>query len=90
MTTMRTSTTTHVYVGECATTDPLRCDHASGEFSFRISSGGTTTWLTGTPAEFRAFADRVAQFADELTREGDQFTDQDDFDQSRADHEALL
>lgn len=67
MTTMtnRTNTTTHVYVGECRV-DPLRCDHESGEFSFRIIEG---IWLTGTPADFRMFAERMAQFADELTRE---------------------
>ncbi len=105
MTNQRSSTSAMIYLDEAVATDPLRCDHASGEVSMRITSGGTTNWLVGTPAEWRAFAHHIANLADEITRGGevdpiqierdivfnalddDQFTDEDDFNESRASDE---
>ena len=83
---MRTSTSTMIHLDEAVATDPLRCDHASGEVSMRITAHATTNWLVGTPAQWRDFANHIANLTDEIVR-GDQFTDEADFDESRASDE---
>jgi hypothetical protein len=35
----------------------------------RLAPGPATVWLTGTPADWRAFADRIVALTDEITRD---------------------
>jgi len=86
---MNHSSTT-INLGELDRANPLHCHHDHDDTtSVSFTDYPVQIWLNGTAAQWRAFANMITNIADELTR-GDQFTDQDDFDQSRADHEVLL